>query len=38
VPEIMITTGMVAAEILAYVWIVKRFPILGGREPAAASA
>ena len=35
VTEILITTGLVATEILAYVVIVKLFPILSGqREPA----
>jgi Ni/Fe-hydrogenase subunit HybB-like protein len=35
VTEILITTGLVATEILAYVVIVKTFPILSGqREPA----
>lgn len=29
-PETLITVGFVAAEILAYVVIVKRFPVLGG--------
>lgn len=38
IPEILITAGMVAAEILAYVWFVKRFPILGGRMPVASHA
>lgn len=37
VPEILITMGLIAAEIMAYVYIVKRFPILGGR-PAVAPA
>lgn len=37
VPEILITMGLIAAEIMAYVYIVKRFPILAGR-PRAATA
>jgi Ni/Fe-hydrogenase subunit HybB-like protein len=39
VAEILITLGLVAGEILAYVFIVKRFPIIGGtpeRAPAPA--
>lgn len=34
-PEILITLGVVAAEILAYIYIVKRFPILAGHAPGA---
>jgi len=37
VPEILVTLGLIAAEIMAYIYIVKRFPILGG-GPAAAPA
>lgn len=32
VPEMMITIGLVALEIMAYVVLVKRFPILAGAE------
>jgi Ni/Fe-hydrogenase subunit HybB-like protein len=35
VPEILITLGVVAAEILLYIYIVKRFPILAGKAPGA---
>ena len=34
VPEIAITIGLVALEILVYILLVKRFPILGGKSPA----
>ncbi|MCL4838985.1 MAG: Ni/Fe-hydrogenase cytochrome b subunit [Thermoanaerobaculia bacterium] len=37
VPELLITFGIVAAEIAIYVWAVKTFPILSGR-PAAPIA
>ncbi|KAA0256068.1 Ni/Fe-hydrogenase cytochrome b subunit [Acidobacteria bacterium ACD] len=38
-PEILITVGVVALEVIAYVVIVKNFPILSGApRPAAASA
>ncbi len=30
VPELLITVGVVALEIMAYLYIVKRYPILGG--------
>lgn len=33
IPELLVTLGIVALEVLAYVWIVRRYPILGGREP-----
>jgi Ni/Fe-hydrogenase subunit HybB-like protein len=36
--EILATTGIVAIEILAYVFFVKRFPILTGADPARAAA
>ncbi|MEO8053920.1 MAG: NrfD/PsrC family molybdoenzyme membrane anchor subunit [Acidobacteriota bacterium] len=36
--EILATVGIVAIEILAYVWFVKRFPILTGAAPAHAAA
>jgi Ni/Fe-hydrogenase subunit HybB-like protein len=35
VPEIMVTVGIVSAEILFYLVMVKRFPILSGRSTAA---
>ena len=38
VPEMLITLGIVALEIVVYVVIVKRFPILSGRPPLAAAA
>lgn len=34
-PELFITLGVIALEILLYIWIVKRFPILAGGTPAA---
>lgn len=37
VPEILVTLGLIAAEIMAYVYIVKRFPILGGRTAVATA-
>jgi Ni/Fe-hydrogenase subunit HybB-like protein len=38
IPEILITVGLVAFEIAAYIAIIKRFPILTGAPPAAAKA
>lgn len=38
VPELLITFGIVAAEILIYIWAVKRFPILSGAGAAPARA
>jgi len=38
VAEILATVGLVAIEILVYVFFVKRFPILTGAEPAHAAA
>jgi Ni/Fe-hydrogenase subunit HybB-like protein len=35
VPEILVTVGLVAAEIIAYVFIVRNFPILSGGYHAA---
>ncbi len=35
VPELLVTVGLVAAEVLAYVVIVRNFPILSGGHPAA---
>ena len=34
-PEMLVTVGLVAAEILAYVFIVRNFPILTGGPTAA---
>lgn len=31
VPELLMTFGLVAAELAAYIFIVRRFPVLGGR-------
>jgi len=36
VPEILITVGIVALEILVFVWLVKTFPILSGTTPVTA--
>jgi Ni/Fe-hydrogenase subunit HybB-like protein len=36
VPEIFVTVGVVAFEVLLYIVLVKRFPILSGRPAAAA--
>jgi Ni/Fe-hydrogenase subunit HybB-like protein len=36
VTELLITIGLVSAEIMAYIFIVKRFPILAGAASAAA--
>jgi Ni/Fe-hydrogenase subunit HybB-like protein len=33
VPEVLITVGVVAFELMLYIFIVKRFPILAGRAP-----
>jgi Ni/Fe-hydrogenase subunit HybB-like protein len=38
VAEILATVGLVAAEVLAYVFFVKRFPILTGAAPARRTA
>ena len=35
VPEVLITVGIVALELMAYLYIVKRYPILGGASEAA---
>lgn len=37
VPEIVVTLGIIAAEILAYLVLVKRFPILAGSVPASSA-
>lgn len=37
VPEILITTGILATEVMVYIALVKTFPILHGRPPAAAA-
>jgi Ni/Fe-hydrogenase subunit HybB-like protein len=34
----MISVGLVALEILVYLWLVKKFPILSGTKPHAAKA
>ena len=34
VPEIMVTSGVVAIEIMAYLFVVKKFPVLHDAEPA----
>ncbi len=33
IPEVLITVGLTAGEIMAYIYIVKRFPIVGGVKP-----
>jgi Ni/Fe-hydrogenase subunit HybB-like protein len=38
VPEILVTVGIVAAEIMVYIIIVKRFPILSGSTAAVSSS
>lgn len=35
IPEILVTTGLVAGEIAGYILLIKIFPILGGQPPAA---
>lgn len=35
VPEVLVSVGLVAAEIVAYVYIVRNYPILSGGRPAA---
>jgi Ni/Fe-hydrogenase subunit HybB-like protein len=35
VPEILVTVGLVSAEIIAYVYIVRNFPVLSGGRQAA---
>ena len=34
VPEIMVTSGVVAVEIMAYLFVVKKFPVLHDADPA----
>ena len=34
IPEMFITFGLVAVELMVYIFIVKRFPILAGFAPA----
>lgn len=34
IPELLITVGLVSGEIMAYLVIVKKFPIIGGVKPA----
>ena len=36
-PEVMITIGLIAFEVLIYILLVKRFPILSGARAAAAT-
>jgi Ni/Fe-hydrogenase subunit HybB-like protein len=38
VPELFITLGLVAAEIMVYIAVIKIFPILSGAAPAAEKA
>ena len=38
VPEILVTVGIVAIEIMAYIVIVKKFPILSGKPVAASTS
>src|SRR5512134_210920 len=38
IPEMFVTFGLVAFEVMAYLIVVKMFPILGGASHAAASA
>ncbi len=38
IPELFVTLGFISAEILLYIWIVKRFPIFAGAEPAGRPA
>jgi len=33
IPELLITVGLTSGEIMAYIYIVKRFPIVGGVKP-----
>jgi Ni/Fe-hydrogenase subunit HybB-like protein len=35
-PELLITLGIIAAEVAIYIAVVKRFPILAGESPASA--
>jgi Ni/Fe-hydrogenase subunit HybB-like protein len=37
IPELLITFGIIAAEVILYIVAVKRFPILGGAAPAPQS-
>jgi Ni/Fe-hydrogenase subunit HybB-like protein len=37
IPEMFVTLGLVAFEVMAYLFIVKTFPILGGAQHAAAA-
>jgi Ni/Fe-hydrogenase subunit HybB-like protein len=38
IPELLITFGIVAAELALYIWAVKTFPILAGRSAQVAAA
>jgi Ni/Fe-hydrogenase subunit HybB-like protein len=38
VSETLITLGLVALEVLVFIWLVKRFPILSGTSPMAADS
>ena len=38
VTETLITLGLVALEVLVFIWLVKRFPILSGTSPMAAES
>jgi len=38
VPELVITLGLIALEIMAYLVLVQRFPVLRGLKPAAAKS
>ncbi len=37
IPELLITFGIIALEVILYIVAVKRFPILGGAAPAPQS-
>jgi len=34
VPELMVTIGLIAFEILAYIFIVRNYPVLPAAQPA----
>jgi Ni/Fe-hydrogenase subunit HybB-like protein len=38
IPEMLVTFGMIAFELMAFLVIVKRFPILAGIVPAASDS
>lgn len=36
-PEILVTLGIVSAELMAYLWFIKRFPVFSAEKPATVA-